>query len=70
MAAGFREILEVARKKRPRRWRKRTRRLDLTELPSLCKGSAMTDPAYLQETYKETELKNNPELKSGYSTSA
>lgn len=64
MAVGFREIPEVPREQRPRRWSNNTRRLDLTELLSLCKGSAMTDPAYLQEMYRETELKNNLMLKS------
>lgn len=47
VAVGFLETPEVARKKRPRRWRKKMWRLDLTELLSLCKGSAMTDSAYL-----------------------
>lgn len=49
MAVGFQEIPEVAKKQRPRRWGKKQLRLDLTKPLSLCKGSVMSDPVYLQE---------------------
>lgn len=53
MEVDVQEILEVVRKKRPKKRRKKTSKLDLTGLLSLCKGFAMTDPVYLKQTKKK-----------------